>query len=493
MALSATFVADFSSFIDAAKEGVAAMQGFKLTAEELGPGIDRGLDATKAQFEQVGRQVRQVGTDVLAVSKTFIQAYTDEQDAVNKLNTALATTGQATPAVTEAYAALATQFQDTTKYADEAIVGVQATLTTIGKVGPEQMELALTATTNLASALGIDLDQAAQMVAKSLGTGGESLGKLKALLGDAYEPGMSAAEMLQAINDKVGPAAQNELNTYNGQMANLNNKMGEVHETAGKQLVEILTKLMNAFTALPEPVQTLALAVIGITTALAPVLVSLSSLATILAGPVGVAIWTTLATAIGAVSLPITALVLAAAALAAAIYMNWDKIVKVTQDLYLGIKTWLLDRMEAVFQGVKAKIDWMVSLWNAAKNALVGHSIVPDTIDGIGKQFGRLDAEMVQPVESATTQVTDAYNRMLAFTAGAHAILKENSLFTSAGQSERVAQLAQQMLIPRGGGGGSTVNVTNNISITGGTEDLAREVADRIMRTVRAGTQLGTA
>jgi len=493
VALSATFVADFSSFIDAAKEGVAAMQGFKLTAEELGPGVDRGLEATTAQFEQVGRQVRQLGTDVLSVSKTFITAYTDEQDAVSALNTALAATGQATPAVVDAYAELATQFQNTTKYADEAIVGIQGTLTTIGKVGPEQMELALTATTNLASALGIDLTTAADMVAKALGTGGDSLGKLKALLGDAYEPGMSAAEMLQAINEKVGPAAQNELNTYNGQMANLENRMGEIHETAGKQLVEILTKLMNAFTALPEPVQTLALAVIGITTALAPVLVALSSLGTLLAGPVGVAIWTTLGTAIGAVSLPITGLVLAVGALAAAIYLNWDKIVKFTQDMVNGIQTFLGTRLAAIFEGVKARIEQITSYFRSMYQAVVGGSIVPDMIDGIQSQFGRLDRAMVQPAEAATVQVTDAYNRMLAFTAQAHAILKENSLFTTAGQSERIGYLAERMLAPQSGGGSTTVNVTNNITVTGGTEDLARQVADQIMRTVRAGTQLGTA
>ena len=49
MALTASFVADFSSFIDETKNAVAAMQGFKLSAEELGPGIDRGLaDTMKA-------------------------------------------------------------------------------------------------------------------------------------------------------------------------------------------------------------------------------------------------------------------------------------------------------------------------------------------------------------------------------------------------------------------------------------------------------------
>ena len=46
MALSASFVADFSSFIDATKEAVTAMQGFKHSAEELGPGVDSRASTT---------------------------------------------------------------------------------------------------------------------------------------------------------------------------------------------------------------------------------------------------------------------------------------------------------------------------------------------------------------------------------------------------------------------------------------------------------------
>ena len=50
----------------------------------------------------------------------------------------------------------------------------QAVLTTIGQVGPDQMELALTAVTNLASGMKIDLRRPRTMVAKAIGSGGES-------------------------------------------------------------------------------------------------------------------------------------------------------------------------------------------------------------------------------------------------------------------------------------------------------------------------------
>ena len=48
---------------------------------------------------------------------------------------------------------------------------------------------------------------------------------------------MSTADMLQAINDKTGSAAANELQTYNGQIANMNNQMSDLQEMVGGVLV----------------------------------------------------------------------------------------------------------------------------------------------------------------------------------------------------------------------------------------------------------------
>ena len=66
----------------------------------------------------------------------------------------------------------------------------------------------------------------------------------------------------------------------------------------------------------------------------------------------------------------------------------------------------------------------------------------------------------------------------------------------SAGSPYMVGERGPELFVPNQSGhiranGGVTVN--NTITVTGGTETLARQVADEIMRTVRAGTQLGTA
>jgi len=490
MPLSASFVADFSSFIDATHEAVTAMQGFKQSAEELGPGVDRGLEDTLKMYEQVGRQTRQLATDVVAASSTFIAAYTEEQDAVQRLTSALATQGNATPAIIEQYSQMASQFQATTKYADEAVIAAQATLTTIGKVGPEQMQLAMTAVTNLASALNIDLNTAAAMVSKTIASGNENFGKLGPLLGDAATKGMSTADMLNAINEKTGPAAQNELQTYNGQIANMQNQMSDLQELVGGVLVSTLTDLLGVFRSLPEGVQTFVVAVVGIGVALAPVLVSLSSLVSVLSTTgLGAGIVSAFTTILGFIG-PAGWITLAVGALAVLIYKNWDGIVAATQAMYEGIKTWLVDKFTGLVESIKSKIQDVVGAFTSLYNTVVGHSIVPDLIDGIGDHFGRLDREMVQPVAEATAAVR-AHLELMQFQMRANAILNRNSLFTTSGQLEEIAALP--IGGASGGSGSGPVTVNNTFNIVDTESNIARRVSEILMGQIRSGTQLGMA
>jgi len=430
MALTATLIADFSSFIDATKSAGVAMNDFKKDAEEVGPAADKGFKFTKASAVEAATAVRQVGTDVVAMSKTFIQAYTEEQDAVAKLTTALENSGtKAVPGVVKAYQDMAGEFQKTSRFADEAVIDITATLTTIGKVGPEQMKLALTATTNLASALNIDLETAAQLVSKSLDNLSHDKGpvkKLAAVLGDAYKPGMSAAEMLQAVVDKTKGANQRDVETFTGKMENLKNVMGEFNETVGGVIVDTLSSLLKWFGALPEPVQKFTAAVVIIGTALAPVLVSIGSLVSIIgaaglgaAAAIGVA-------ALAAIGVAVTGTILLwgkaktqALELVAIISTAFPKITALAQQVYEGIKRWLVDQFSALAGRIQGITQYIVSIFQSMYQALVGGSIVPDLITGIGKQFGQLDRVMVDPARQAAAQAARAFAGMGAGGLGA--------------------------------------------------------------------------
>jgi hypothetical protein len=134
-------------------------------------------------------------------------------------------------------------------------------------------------------------------------------------------------------------------------------------------------------------------------------------------------------------------------------------------------------------------------------------------------------AGYVQVAQKAALTTDNARALMLIMrdTAAANAILMENSLFTTRGQLERIAALpmpkfqsgvvnfgggiaqvhkdellvnlpAGTSVIPagRGGGGSSGITVYNTFHLVDTESNLARRVSETILRTVRAGTQLGT-
>jgi len=133
----------------------------------------------------------------------------------------------------------------------------------------------------------------------------------------------------------------------------------------------------------------------------------------------------------------------------------------------------------------------------------------------------------VQQQVEITSDGVRGWLELMAATNRANAILKENSLFTTSGQLERIAAGPQGGTLSSfapsfasgienfGGGlakvhggevlanlpagtsvypkGGLGANISNVFNLVDSESNLARRVADLIMRQVRAGTQLGTA
>ena len=79
------------------------------------------------------------------------------------------------------------------------------------------------------------------------------------------------------------------------------------------------------------------------------------------------------------------------------------------RDLYNGVKTWLQDKLGAVFEWVRSKIGAVADKFKWLWDVVVGHSYVPDLVDGISDEFGRLQSEMVDPAIAAADAVSEAF------------------------------------------------------------------------------------
>jgi hypothetical protein len=196
-----------------------------------------GFVAGFASFEAIKGAVEGTFEAIVGGIESSIEAFSKAESAQKKLTAALTTQGTATPKVIAGYNDLATTFQKTTVYSDDLINEMEALLTQVGNVMPSQMEAALTASTNLASGLGIDLHDATLAVGKALEGNTTALQRFGVHIDAAALKAQGADAVFQAIQGRFGGQAQAELDTYSGRLKEMANAWDNVKEEIGRTIV----------------------------------------------------------------------------------------------------------------------------------------------------------------------------------------------------------------------------------------------------------------
>lgn len=86
--------------------------------------------------------------------------------------------------------------------------------------------------------------------------------------------------------------------------------------------------------------------------------------------------------------------------------------------LYDGVKTWIWDRLNAIWEGVKTKIETVKGWFFGLYDAVVGHSYIPDMVDEIGQNMARLQSLMVDPAKAATSSTKEAFRGLASDVSG---------------------------------------------------------------------------
>lgn len=77
-----------------------------------------------------------------------------------------------------------------------------------------------------------------------------------------------------------------------------------------------------------------------------------------------------------------------------------------------GIKQWLTGPFTAAFDSAKAKVRELTDAFAWMYDKVVGHSYVPDMVDGISRHMDRLDGEMAGKAKKAISKTTEAFRKM---------------------------------------------------------------------------------
>tara|TARA_Y100001963_G_scaffold53761_1_gene75330 strand:+ start:3828 stop:5819 length:1992 start_codon:yes stop_codon:yes gene_type:complete len=180
-----------------------------------------------------------------ALNKTVgstLRAFGEQELAEKKLEQALGRTSKG-------LLAQASALQRVTSFGDEAIISAQALIAAFVD-DEEQIKAATAATLDLAAAKGMDLNSAADLVSKTLGSSTNSLSRY----GIEVEGAVGSSERLNSLTKSIattfGGQAKAQTDTYTGAMTQLSNIVGDISENLGAKLAPTIVRFAKGLSSL---------------------------------------------------------------------------------------------------------------------------------------------------------------------------------------------------------------------------------------------------
>ena len=186
--------------------------------------------AVVGAFNSITRAASDLGRE--AIEASIIQ-----QDAVNKLSTALQVAGTFSQAALKDFQDFASGIQAVTVFGDEAILSQLALAKSFGATN-EQAKTIVLAATELSSALGKSLDESTKQVAKTLGGLAGELGEINPAIKELTKEQLRNGEAANILLNQFGGTAQGQIRTYSGSLQQAKNTYGDLLETIGSFITE---------------------------------------------------------------------------------------------------------------------------------------------------------------------------------------------------------------------------------------------------------------
>ncbi|WP_394658421.1 phage tail length tape measure family protein [uncultured Novosphingobium sp.] len=89
-----------------------------------------------------------------------------------------------------------------------------------------------------------------------------------------------------------------------------------------------------------------------------------------------------------------------------------EYVIGVMQRLVSGVRTWIVDKLGAIWNTVGTQVQKVKGYFFGLYDAVVGHSYVPDMVDGIADQMARLDTVMVDKAKASTAKTKTHFQKL---------------------------------------------------------------------------------
>ena len=175
---------------------------------------------------------------MLAVTKKLEEAFFVQEKAEAKLNAAIRATGKISEISTAKLKALASGLQKVTTFGDEATLSAMAMVQQLASLNQDGLEQVTPAILDFAAAMDVDLQTAATLVGKTLGSTTNALARYGIEIDATASQADKLTALTDAMNEKFKGTARALGDTAFGATEKLKNAMGDLREEMGRVTAE---------------------------------------------------------------------------------------------------------------------------------------------------------------------------------------------------------------------------------------------------------------
>jgi len=202
-----------------------------------------------------------IGVAVMAIRRMtqsmrqLVDAYGIQEQAEQGFRAALMATGRAAEISSGGIFQFASELQKVTTYGDEATLAAMTLVQSLANLDEKGLRQVTPAMQDFATGMGVDLQTAASLIGKTLGSTTNALSRYGIVL-DATAPKQEKVEALtKALTEKFGGMSAAMAETATGSLQQLGNAFGDLKESMGfaivegmRPIVEWLTKVITKMT-----------------------------------------------------------------------------------------------------------------------------------------------------------------------------------------------------------------------------------------------------
>lgn len=167
-----------------------------------------------------------------------IRAYQEQEMAEAKLQAAIRATGKEGEISIDHLKDYASELQNVTTYGDEATLSALSMLQQLSDLSEEGLIKVIPLVQDFASAMDVDLETAASLVGKTLGSTTNALSRYGIVIDATAPKEQKLVELTEALDEKFGGMSKTLAETSLGSMKQLTNAFGDLQEAAGESIAE---------------------------------------------------------------------------------------------------------------------------------------------------------------------------------------------------------------------------------------------------------------